>query len=521
MSQKKKTEPKTLSDTEVQLLNRHAEIMTAVYDRINNVHKKPLHKGQIQVAQDYFIKGRELIMSQWGRNGGKTEGALYIATVAALLTDAFQVMIITPQLKQGKKIYWSRLSYYPPPQYVEARNVSELQMKFLNGSTITIDGCDNYDALRGVKPNLVIYDEFQDHSKEFHLEVMQPNLLGKGSSLIVFGTPPKKRSAYYVEFCENLEKRIKEERETANVTASYHEFPTSINPRISMERLMRIRKELIESGNEVIWMREYEGKRAFGGEDVVFPKWMPVSSGEAGHIRKHAVLLSYLEHDRSKLKWYTICDPGTSTCFAVLFICYNKFTQQIFILDEIYEKDRKRTDSRQMWERIRKKESELYPNSQQTDWIRVYDEAAAWFYNEIAAMHRGQRLNMFPSQKQSSNEETDISKIKMAMAQPGAFCVSDRCYWLRWEIESYVTVFNKNGDAVYQDTNNHLIDCLKYFMQISNWSLMEKAEEVRQNVEDVSQGHRIYSVDNDQWADSIVGDSLYVEPRDIYPEFFN
>ena len=117
-------------------------------------------------------------------------------------------------------------------------------------------------------------------------------------------------------------------------------------------------KELIESGNEVIWMREYEGKRAFGGEDVVFPKWMPVSSGEAGHIRKHAVLLSYLEHDRSKLKRYTICDPGTSTCFAVLFICYNKFTQQIFILDEIYEKDRKRTDSGQMWERIRKKESD-------------------------------------------------------------------------------------------------------------------------------------------------------------------
>ncbi len=168
-------------------LGRHAEIMNAVYDRLNNVHKKPLHSAQIQLAKDYFIRGITTIQSQWGRNGGKTESALFIATVACLLNDNFWVMIICPELKQGKKIYWTskRLQNYPPPKYVAEKATTDLRLEFVNGSVITIEGCENYDALRGVKPNLVIYDEFQDHSKEFHLEVMQPNLLGKASGLII------------------------------------------------------------------------------------------------------------------------------------------------------------------------------------------------------------------------------------------------------------------------------------------------------------------------------------------------
>jgi hypothetical protein len=85
--------------------------MSAVYERINNVHKRPLHSGQVQVARDYFTRGMRLVMSQWSRNGGKTECALYLANVAALLNDNFQVMIICPELKQGKKIYWHKKDF--------------------------------------------------------------------------------------------------------------------------------------------------------------------------------------------------------------------------------------------------------------------------------------------------------------------------------------------------------------------------------------------------------------------------
>lgn len=512
----------SVSPEELSILNQHAEIMSAVYDRINNVHKKPLHQAQIKIAQDYFIRGIDTIMSQWGRNGGKTEAILFIATVAALLNPGVIIMIITPELKQGKKIYWTsgRIKNYAPRQYVAELGATELKVVFTNGSVITIDGCENYDSLRGVKPNLVFYDEFQDHSKEFHLEVMQPNLLGKGSGLLIFGTPPKRRSAYYVEYREQILKRIEREKKDGCILSSYYEFPTSVNPSIDPRKLAQIRRELIESGNEVIWYREYEGKMAFGGEDVVFPKWNPSPSGESGHIRRHHVLMSYLEQDKKKLKWYTICDPGTSTCFAVLFVCYNPFTQQIFVMDEIYEKDRKKTDSRQIWERIRKKEQELYPEGQQTDWKRIYDEAAAWFHNEISALYRGQRVNLTPTKKYSSDKEMEISRVKMAMSQLGAFLVSDRCYWLRWEIESYITTLDKNGDPVYSATNDHLLDCLFYFMNISGWTLLEKAEEIIMNHDMTAR--RVEIINPNDWADNALENSLNGNGlNDIYPEFFN
>ncbi len=488
-------------------LGRHADIMTAIYHRVNNVHKRPLHEGQVQIAKDYFTKGLRVIMSQWGRNGGKTEDLLFIATVAACLNDNFIIYIITPERKQGKEIYWAsrRLQEYPPKQFIAQERDTEVRLVFNNGSFICVDGCENYNAHRGLKPNLVFYDEFQNHNREFHLEVMAPNLLGKDSSLIIFGTPPKKRSAYYVEFRDQLLAQIKD----GDRTRAYYEYPTSVNPQIDKDELAKIRKTLVSSGNEAIWYREYEGKAVFGGEDVVFPKWEPKN-----HVRSHQVVLSYVENDKKKLKWITVCDPGSSTCFAVLFVCYNPFTQQIFVLDEIYEKDRARTDSRQIWDRIRKKEEELNAGG---DWKRYYDEAAAWFYNEVVAMHRGRRVSLSPSLKNKSNEETDISRIKMAMAQAGALTVSDRCYWFRWEIESFITVIDKNGDAAYVDSNNHLLDCFKYFMQVSGWSLMEKAEEVVHNSNQTARTNKVEITD---WADNVVENSLWGND-DGMSDYFN
>ena len=484
----------------------NSEIMVAVYDRINNVLKKPLHKGQIQLAKDYFVRGMRTIVSQWGRSGGKTESALFIATVASLLTPNHITYIITPERKQGKEIYWAskRLQNYPPPQYVHSHKESEIRTSFKNGSFIAIDGCENYNALRGLKPNLVIYDEFQAHSKEFHLEVMAPNLLAKGSALITFATPPKSRAAYYVEFWENLKKAIKNE----DFTKSYYEFPTSINPSIDLKELEKVRKELIESGNEVIWYREYEGKMAFGGEDIVFPKWNPTQ-----HVRSHRVVVSYLEHDRHKLKWYVVCDPGTSTCFAVLFLCYNPFTQQIFILDEIYEKDRKKTDSKNMWERIQKKVADLYPGAPERTFHYIYDEAAPWFANEVRANYH---VALTPSDKYSAKEDEGISAIKMLMAHPGAVTVSDRCYWLRWEIESYVT----DEDGTYPDRHNHLIDDFRYFLQRCGWKLLEKPDNSLIPSVNQIKGTPL-DISPEDWSDNVVENSLWIDPNDIYSEYFN
>ncbi|OQB10443.1 MAG: hypothetical protein BWY21_00364 [Parcubacteria group bacterium ADurb.Bin216] len=488
----------------VSVLGRHGDIMTKVYDRINKHHKKPLHKGQIQLARDYFVRGMRIIMSQWGRSSGKTESALFVACVASLLNDNFLTYIITPERKQGKEIYCAsrRLQDYAPQEYVKDFNITEQRLVFKNHSFICVDGCENYNAHRGLKPNLVIYDEFQNHNREFHLEVMAPNLLAKQSSLMIFGTPPKQRSAYYVEFREQLLKQIKE----GDVTRAYYEFPTSINPTIDEAELAKTRKELIDSGNDVIWQREYEGKLAFGGEDVVFPKWNPVN-----HVRTHKVVMSFLEPDKHHLKWYTICDPGASSCFGVLFAAHNPYTQQVFMLDEIYEKDRMRTDTKSIWNRIKKKQAELFPGASPRAWKVIYDEQAAWFQREIAANFKE---GVIPSMKQKHDREDEISRIKMLMANHGSLIVSDRCYWLRWEIESFIT----DELGRYPDKNNHLLDCFVYLMQYCNWKLLEKAD--NDVVEVQSPEVKANNLDPNDWADTVVEDSLWRRPDDIYSEYF-
>lgn len=489
----------------VSILGKHADIMTDFYERINNYHKRPQHVAQITVARDYFTRGMRVVQSQWARDVGKTESALYISNVAAVLNDKFWVMIICPELKQGKKIYWNkkRLQNYAPEKYIKDVNVTDLRVEFHNGSLITVDGCENYEALRGVKPDLVIYDEFQHHSKEFHLEVMQPNLLKRSTSLLVYGTPPKNRSAYYVEFREQLLKQIK----AGASDRSYYEFDTYANPIHDHKILAEVRKELIESDNMVIWQREYEGKLVFGGEDAVFPKWNPVN-----HVRTHKVVTSYVENDKHKLRWFTICDPGSSSVFAVLFICYNPYTQQIFIMDEIYEKDRLRTDTFQMWQRIIKKEEELFPHHKRGTFRRIYDEAALWFANEVRANFKE---SLIPSDKQRNDPEVDVSRIKMAMAQAGALVVSDRCYWLRWEVESYVT----DEEGQYPKKHNHLIDDFRYFMQSSGWKLAEKADETL--LHNTDQRSTVKKIEDNDWSENALENSLGGDLRDIYPEYFN
>lgn len=495
----------SLSNTKAAQIAYHKEVLSRLYDRINNVHKRPLHEGTIAVAKAFFNQGKRVFQSQWGRSGGKTESIIYIAWVYALLNSGVQIYIVTPQRKQGKDIYWAsgRMQSFGPPEYVEQFKESELRVIFKNGSVITIDGCENYEALRGIKPNLVIYDEFQHHSRQFDVEVMQPNLIAKQASLLVFGTPPK-RDCYYVEFRD----RILDEIKAGDTTRGYLELPSWVNPSLDKAELDKTRVRLFKQGDEKVWYREYEAKLIFGGEDAVFPQWDPKK-----HVRLHAVIAKALQKDAHKLRWFTICDPGTTSVFAVLFAAYNPNTCQLFLLDEIYESDRKLTDSMSIWQRILAKEKELYPTAPPRIWRRYYDEAAAWFAREIRANFRD---SLIPTNKQKNQKEDQISLIKAMMAQDECLVVSDRLTKLPWEIVNYVT--DENGDL--PDDHDHLVDAFSYLVAATNFRFVERdVREGRIVLPDHLQA--VYSrseqsIDPDEWADMAVNASLEAIPEESF-----
>lgn len=472
-------------------LAHHRDIVKAINTRITVVHQRPLHDGQIKIAKAFFNEKKRIIQSQWGRSAGKTECVLYIAYTYALLNDGVLVYIICPQLKQGRKIYWTsrRLQDYGPPEYILNHRDSDLIVELKNGSKICVEGQENYNALRGIKPNLVFYDEFQDHSREFDLEVMRPNLIAKKSSLIITGTPPKKRSAYYVEFRDLLLQEVN----GGDDTRLYLEMPSSANPSLDQGELDKIEKQLIKSGNETLWKREYLGQLVFGGEGSVFPKWAVKT-----HVRPHEIVLSFIQKKATSMKWYTICDPGNTGCFAVLFVAYNPLTAQFYILDEIYEKDPKKTDAKSMWTRIKEKQRELFPNAPKGTWKTYYDEAASWFYREIQANFHEP---LFKTDKNNSDPDEQISLIKIMMAEEDCLFVSSRCKWLAWEIDSYVT--DENGN--YPDENDHLIDCFRYGVSASAFKFLHKAYDPSEKGSFQAEGKMVHTVStkNSEWSDNV------------------
>lgn len=485
---------KKLTKEQSALLSQHQRIMAAMYDRINNVHKRPLHAGQIQVAKAYFNEGKRVIQSQWGRSGGKSEVVLYVAWVRALLYPNSQIYIICPERKQGKEIYWAsgRLTNYGPPEYVAAFKETELRILFKNGSFICVDGCENAKAHRGVKPTLVFYDEFQEHSQEFDLEIMRPNLLAKNSALIITGTPPK-RECYYTEFKRQLLRAIKD----GDDSRLYLQFPTSINPSIDPAELAKTLKSLYDSSNAAIAKREYLGEDCFGGEGIVFSHW-----DRERLVRPHDVMQGYISRDRSKLRWVAFADPGNNTCFAVLFCAYNPNTAQFFILDEIYETDRKKTEPLSIWARIIAKQKELYDGK----WINGYDSAAAWWETLI----RGNfGVTLVPSAKSQRDVDSDVALMKSMMKANDVLFVSKKCAKFIWEIENFVT----DNIGMYPEKDDHLIDCCRYALRYFNFKFVERGADG----EVIQQRSSLYTayglVDNNKldWTDSAVENSY----RDI------
>jgi hypothetical protein len=360
-----------------------------------------------------------------------------------MLNPGKEIYIICPELKQAKKIYWmpKRLQNYGPQEFVAEHRESELRTVFTNGSYIILDGCENFEAMRGIKPHLVFYDEFQHHSQYFDEEVMQPNLSSGKVSLLAFGTPPKV-DCHYVTFRQNLLDNIAR----GNSKYLYMELHSAKNPTLDPHWLAEKKADLIRRDKYNIWLREYEGKMVFDTESAIFPFF-----DEKKHVYEHNYLMKLIHRDRHKLRWHDLYDPGTSTVFAGLFVAHNPYTGQVFFLDEIYAQERKECTTNAVYRKSIDIRKDLY--DYEDEWTGYYDEAALWFANEVSEQFG---RNLMPTHKQkvhATNEEARAGEsiLNTIMMAEGQFFVSDRCVKFLWEILQYM--FDSKGR--YPTKNDH------------------------------------------------------------------
>ena len=145
----------------------------------------PLSQGQKTIA-DNPARFRVAVC---GRRFGKTYLALRELARAARYPNR-RVFYVAPTYRQAKQICWDELKRkLYNLNWVDGVNESDLTIKLINGSKISLRGADNFDSLRGVGLDFLIMDEFAMIDPKAWTEVLRPTLSDKGGGAMFISTP--------------------------------------------------------------------------------------------------------------------------------------------------------------------------------------------------------------------------------------------------------------------------------------------------------------------------------------------
>lgn len=426
----------------------------AAYHRALHERWKP-HAGQIPIGRALFHEGFKDIFACCGRNFGKTEVIAYCTDRYANENAKSENYIFGPIQKQIKEILWAsgRIQGLGPEDYKRSINNTELRVTYNNGSFLKLDGSDNVDAYRGIKPKgLSVYDELKDMRPDF-ITAYDPNRAAFDSPAIYIGTPPE----FENHFVDIMNKAIKYHGDSW----FYIHAPSAANPYLSKRFLDNKKKELFEAGDEETWLREYEAIYVKGGKRHIIPQ----------AVRYTPIRFSF-DLFRTIREWdfYVVCDPASSSTFGVLFIAHNRYSKHSVVFDEIYEQDQAKMTARQIWAQIFTKTASLVQHGVNPDLIQyVYDEAASWFRNETTEIDVCKRIFMQPTQKSMNSKESGISIIRDAFNRK-LLDITDNCVKFKWELDGYM----KDEKGKVPKENDHLIDDVRYFFAAIGYRLHEE-----------------------------------------------
>lgn len=124
-----------------------------------------------------------------GRRMGKTY--LSVRELARFAKEPNRkVMYVAPSYRMAKQIIWKDLKKkLLAINWVKKINESELTILLVNGSEIMLRSADNYDSMRGLGVDFVVFDEFADIPLETWTEVVRPALSDRQGHAMFVGTP--------------------------------------------------------------------------------------------------------------------------------------------------------------------------------------------------------------------------------------------------------------------------------------------------------------------------------------------
>lgn len=202
-----------------------------------------------------------------GRRTGKSRLAAYMLIVNALQANKGHVFYVAPTQGQARDIMWQTLLEVGHT-VISGSHINNLQIKLINGATISLKGADRPETMRGVSLKFLVMDEYADMKPEVWEQILRPALADQKGNALFIGTPMGRNHFYdlYQLACRGEDKTF----------AGYH-FTSYDNPLLDSAEIDAAKKSMSSFAFRQEFMASFEaqGGNLFKDEWIKFDEEEP------------------------------------------------------------------------------------------------------------------------------------------------------------------------------------------------------------------------------------------------------
>ena len=130
-----------------------------------------------------------------GRRTGKSRLAAWMLIINALQAERGHVFYVAPTQGQARDIMWQTLLELGH-SVITGSHINNLQIKLVNGATITLKGANRPETMRGVSLKFLVMDEYADMKPDVWEQVLRPALADQKGHAMFIGTPMGRNHFY-------------------------------------------------------------------------------------------------------------------------------------------------------------------------------------------------------------------------------------------------------------------------------------------------------------------------------------
>ena len=218
--------------------------------------------------QEVFADETRFKVVAAGRRTGKSRLAAWMLIINALDDRNGQVFYVAPTQGQARDIMWQTLLELGNP-VISGSHINNLQIKLVNGSTISLKGADRPETMRGVSLKFLVMDEYADMKPEVWEQILRPALADQKGHAMFVGTPMGRNHFYDLFKYAEL---------SGDSTYSSYHFTSYDNPLLDPEEIDVAKKSMSSYAFRQEFMASFEAK----GSEMFKEDWVQI--GESPEV---------------------------------------------------------------------------------------------------------------------------------------------------------------------------------------------------------------------------------------------